>query len=239
MNLIDAIYYINLDHRTDRNEWMRSNLLEHGVPEGIIHRYSAHNALDYPNLDALVKACAEDGYWMYPELIGDEAEAINERDPGFKGHFACKWAHMNIFRMIIERNQYALILEDDYGLACDFGMFQGMLNEPMNTPGFLVAQLAVNFHQDEEYGDMERDHNGWYRKVRVLGQSANVYSPAGAAFLFGMGLKDYFGNPESNMFHTVSRLGSGNGIFSAPRDYSEALIKASEHSSDSDILKLR
>ena len=75
---IDAVLYINLEHRRDRKEGVLEELAKAGVPEDRIHRVDAVRNVDYGNLgcsESHTKALAEilaHPEWKYVAVLEDD-----------------------------------------------------------------------------------------------------------------------------------------------------------------------
>ena len=98
---IDKIIYINLDHRTDRRNWMDGQLASINIP---YERFSAIS----PTIESLTN---KDGQYndFYTRL------AVKDKSPRWEmGTIGCYLSHLTIHKLAHERNfgNY-IILEDD------------------------------------------------------------------------------------------------------------------------------
>ena len=133
--MIDKVYVINLDHRTDKWLAQRCAFLLMEVPLNRVERFPAIDGRKYSDLKEISKAMQADGFscYTYPPLW----------DPwGDPPRLACHWSHLKVLRKVVENNETALILEDDVLLSVNFRELEDKLKQLQD---FVQTPLDILF----------------------------------------------------------------------------------------------
>ena len=121
--MIDRVYVINLDHRTDKWLAQRCAFLLMRVPMSRVERFSAIDGSNYPNLEAISDDMQADGFscYTYPPP--------RSWDWGKPPRLACHWSHLKVLRKVVQNDETALVLEDDVLLSTNFGELEAKLQQ--------------------------------------------------------------------------------------------------------------
>ena len=133
--MIDKVYIINLDDRTDKWLAQRCAFLLMKVPLNRVEQFEAIDGGKYSDLKAISEAMQADSFscYRYPpswKCWGDPPR------------LACHWSHLKVLRKIVENDETALILEDDVLLSVNFGELEDKLNQLQN---FVQTPLDILF----------------------------------------------------------------------------------------------
>ena len=101
--MIDKVYVINLDDRTDKWEAQQGTFHSMQVPRNRVERFSAIDGGNYSGLDAISEAMQADGFFCYKY-----PPCWNPWGPPRR--LACHWSHLKVLRKIVDNNETALIL---------------------------------------------------------------------------------------------------------------------------------
>lgn len=178
-NVVDKLYYINLDRRPDRNRHMISEFERIKVPEHKIERF---RAIDGDKLfDYGVKAS---------DIIKfRDSDFIKKKNKNYL--IGNQLSHMRILQKIINENiQIAIILQDDIRFLDNFNFeLQNILeNKPDDTEfiwiGFHKSASGKNvLGWDLEYQTINK--NDYYHKIQneYIAQCKNSTNPCSTAYI--------------------------------------------------------
>lgn len=225
--MLDKILYVNLDRRTDRNEWFSENMELAGVPMDRVERFSAHDWQDYDSISHIVKAMQRDGF------------ALNlARGLPPLSRFASIaniWSHCCCLREIVESGADVLVMQDDVCLDIEYAVLSDQLiNVVERVPGFHIIQLEW-VEAIGEWADgcdlqpnlcypFEGDYR-WSHGIHGLGDKATVYSPTGALAMLGL-LQNYISIPVSQEAVAYFHFNNHKSVHtSMPVFHPESIIK--------------
>lgn len=126
--LFDKIVYINLNRRKDRNEHIKKLIKKHNL-DNVAERFEAIDGrkLDLNNLDRKI---------ISQKAINDAIENKQLYTTMTVGGIGCALSHYNVYKKIVnEKIQRCLILEDDIEIIDDFNSKCEMLDNILKTTG--------------------------------------------------------------------------------------------------------
>jgi GR25 family glycosyltransferase involved in LPS biosynthesis len=136
------IFYINLDHRTDRREHMEKQFEHMGIDPTQIERF--------PGIIP-----------VYDEIQTTRVQSFVDRGiyntvDGSKGILGCTRSHLAVLKLAYAReHSYVLILEDDFELVVSPEVFREKIRQLFADPTFEfdVCMLSYNMPQSESAPD--------------------------------------------------------------------------------------
>ena len=159
MNIIDKIYYINLDRRPDRNEHFLKECLKHNIPFNKIERFTA--------IDGQIYNFSSDERQFFKKV-----DYINK---SFANNImGNQLSHYNILLNMIDNNyKYIIIFQDDIILKNNFINY---LENVMNNIPDNAEIINIAFHQFASYNtfipwDLKQD----VEEQKMAKQNINNY----------------------------------------------------------------
>lgn len=135
--MIDKVYVINLEHRTDKWEAQQEAFHSMQVPPNRVKRFPAIDGEEYSDLKKISEAMQADGFFCYtyppPPSWGPWG------DPP---RLACHWSHLKVLRKVVNNDETALILEDDVLLSVNFRQLENKLRR---LQAFIQIPLDILF----------------------------------------------------------------------------------------------
>lgn len=145
---LDTVYFINLDRCFKRYWAMMAWLHAALVPFEIIERFPAKDGMDYEHEFDVIEDMADDGFPHYRAFY--DYESYWQKP---KNMCVC-WSHISVLRMIVNRNETALVFEDDTCLATrDFWHIDSLAAD---LPNLEVLYLN-HFHWSDVDADFTKD----------------------------------------------------------------------------------
>lgn len=185
--MIDQILYVNLDRRSDRNEWFLNEIKKTKVPMDIVERVPAKDWQDYPDNVSLLKAMQADGYALN---IPDEAATMGRR-----GFYAWQWTQCACLRRVVRENRTTLLMQDDAVLNMEWSELQAHLAVLPENNNFLKIWAIQLYWYEPPYHRPNvnipyegGDRNGWLWNygIRGVGNKAIIWTPPGANRILAM-----------------------------------------------------
>jgi GR25 family glycosyltransferase involved in LPS biosynthesis len=134
MNIIDKIYYINLDRRPDRNEHFLKECLNHNIPYEKIQRFKAIDGLTY-------------NFSLKEKTFFKNVDYKNK--PFVKNIMGNQLSHYNILLDMIYNNyKYIIIFQDDIILKKNFLIY---LENVINNIPDNAEIINIAFHNFAAY----------------------------------------------------------------------------------------
>jgi hypothetical protein len=183
-----VIYYINLDHRTDRNEQFLDEMSKVGLPESMVHRISAVENKEHGDV-----GCSKSHIMILQKFINSNYE----RCLVFEDDFEFIEANPDLasyFRDLInaEKNglkwDVILFAANDVGSTFTDYPFLKKITDAQTTAGYMVSKdyaptLLKNFQEgvaklEEAYKNNETDPGGSYavdQYWKLLQKTGNWY----------------------------------------------------------------
>jgi len=134
MNIIDKIYYINLESRPDRNQHFLNQCSEHNIPSDKIYRYNAINGSTFN--------FSEEQYNMFKNV-----DYLGK--PFQKKIMGNQLSHYYILCDMVKNNyEYIIILQDDVIFRNNFITY---LTNVMNNIPDNAEIINIGFHKHAAY----------------------------------------------------------------------------------------
>ena len=212
------VWYINLARRPDRNTSIRSNLMRQGAPSYAIRRFLATDRDAYDSPDALIDHAVEMGYPEFKACRG--YRGIHQ----FLGYMV---SYFRALREISGSGMNVLLMEDDYHLSESYSDICDSFEELPHPVKF--AMLGYNNHSEDLKTHLPVFNGTWQIGVPANGNSANIYTPEGAAFVLDQCRQKMDTTPEC-----VIQQISAPGIYS--RKLEKIAILSSPAMGKSDVM---
>ena len=198
--MIDHVMLMNLKRREDKWFFALGALRHAGfkVDGDVIIRFFSHDAEDYEDVEAVMKAASADGFPYF--------EKFKYRDEQAKRTLAWMWTYHSALRKIAEMDKIVMLLIDDM-LPMEYwnrGRFDNLVRECSHLKGL---QLKTNFQ-----ASLSRRPPIYFSSILQRGfAGANdngvVLSKIGAEIMLEVAA-DHFGNGDTpQIFEEVARRG--------------------------------
>ena len=173
--MIEQILYMNLDRRTDRNEWFLESMEKAGVPMELVERIPAKDWKDYDSVEDTVKEMQKDGFAL-------ELKYFWKAD--MRGHVAHVWTNSIVFRRIIEDDKITLVLHDDCSVKSwdELNIMLDTLSDFKDKVRRLLHVIQLHSSLDGQIRPFDHPvYNEYFGfGARQFGDIANIYSETGA-----------------------------------------------------------
>ena len=202
--MIDKVLVLTLKRCADRQRtWLGASQMR-DVPLDVISFVEGYDGKDYPDMDSVVIAAAEDGFEFVEEYaLGTVTEFVQQTT----GSVSQIWNFARILRHISERDETCLMLTDDKMLTVSFNILNVIIKELLEIEDeeFFALQLLqrgdlneLDFQSKDRFQQAkisEQVFNGllfqtipsykdFFLKKGVVGyEESMVLSPAGANWI--------------------------------------------------------
>lgn len=204
------IWYINLDRRPDRDRSMKANLRAKGVPEDRIVRFTATDRDAYENPASLINYGISVGFQEFYQCLNHKG--IHQ----FLGYMI---SYFRALRRIADlgltyhnESQDVLLMEDDYHIKEDYSDLCASWEE-LPRQNLKLAMIGYNVWGADMKRDLPKFNDTWNIGPPSNGNSANIYTPEGAAYVLAECKKKMDTTPECVIQHLLS-----DGIYSRNPD---------------------
>ena len=211
------IWYINLDRRPDRRLSIESNFRAKGVPEESFMRFTATDRDKYENPESLINHADMSGFPEFREII--DHKGIHQ----FLGYMV---SYFSALRAIADKRYTSwsdtdvLLMEDDYHIKESYPELCESWEE-LPRENLKLAMIGYNIWGDEMKRDLPEYNERWAIGPPSNGNSANIYTPEGAAYVLEQCKQNMDTTPECVIQHLdaegiYSRKPDKMGIISSP-----------------------
>ncbi len=221
--MIEQILYINLDRRTDRNEWFLKEMEAANVPMDIVERIPGKDWRNYSNCETLLEAIQGDGFAL--EATKQDAH------PRLQGTWVCSWAYCLALQKIIESQKTTLLIQDDIGLAVPWADFLKKFETLTEIKDLWVIQLEWVDVPDARPNICVPFNSEWMHGIRGVSDRAVVYTYWGAVRMLGFmqGCMHLLIPPEEVLYYHFNNYNSFHPLVV------EHFVKHSPHRTPSDV----
>ena len=146
-SFINAVYFINLDRCPHRYWAVMASLHAAWVPYEIIERFPAKDGRNYETIHDVAADMVKDGFSSFSHYLNRESYWHQPKN------MCVQWSHLSVLRMIVERNETALVFEDDCYLRMPFWDLDVICSQ---LPNLEVLYLA-HFSWSEVDSDPTKD----------------------------------------------------------------------------------
>ena len=163
-------WYLNLPHRTERDQKQKAHLNDKKYPMDIVTRIESKNREDYASPMALAEAAAADGFPQFQKY-----PIISH----FINFWGINWTYMNALKQIADQDETVLLALDDWGTSFEYNELQELLKE---IPDFDIVQLTWDV-SDKNPKECEDASEHFKKGIATTGQELNIYTPKGAKWM--------------------------------------------------------
>ncbi len=202
--MIDKVLVLTLKRCSDRQRtWLGASQMR-GIPLDMISFVQGYDGKDYPDMDSIAIAAAEDGFDFVEEYaLGTVTEYVQQTT----GSVSQIWNFARILRHISERDETCLVLTDDKMLTVSFNILNVIVKELLETEDeeFFALQLwqrgdlnELDFQSKDRFEQAKiseqvfgglffqtiPSYKDFFLKKGVIGyEESMVLSPAGANWI--------------------------------------------------------
>ena len=202
---IEKVYPLNLDRCPQRHWAMMASLHHAYVPFEIIERYAAKDGLHYKKTLDVVDAMVADGFPEFQAFYDYESYWQKPKN------LCVSWGFLSILRMVVERHETALIIEDDTHLRQ--ASFYRLCDVCKSLPNLEMIYLDSFAWKDadpdvtrDEYMVREKEYRQTLKPTQYsyiqshaygMGSRARVFTPDGAQRFLKESLKRPWSSSEN------------------------------------------
>ena len=180
--MIDKVLVLTLKRCTDRQRtWLGASQMR-DVPLDVISFVEGYDGKDYPDMDSIAIAAADDGFDFVEEYaLGTVTEYVQQTT----GSVSQIWNFARILRHISERDETCLVLTDDKMLTISFNILNVIVKELLEIEDeeFFMLQLL----QRGDLNELDFESKDRFQQAKISKQVFN-----GLLFQTIPSYKDFF-----------------------------------------------